>query len=248
MSGLTASIDFFNIETQGWINPNSDPSVAIARIESGQGLPGESTTRDPDRTLTQLTYAAFANSGTQKVRGADLGLTYEVPTSYGTFRSTTQVTYLDSYLFSFLPGGTEHQLVGHPVGFTSDDAYLKWKGLSQLEWIWHGLDAAVTAHYFDGFHELNANGNPHWVDGQTWLFDLQASYENASNSGQSQASWQERLHNGWGTWRNLLNGTKFTVGCNNVFDHDPPHANNNFPRFIYDTSGRFIYVSLTKKF
>ena len=115
-SGLTLIIDFFNIETQGLINPFANPSVAIARIESGNGLPGESTTRDPDGTLTQLTYVPFTNSGTQKVRGADFGLSYEVPTSYGTFRSTTQVTYLDSYLFSPLPGGTEHQLIGHAVG------------------------------------------------------------------------------------------------------------------------------------
>jgi hypothetical protein len=145
------------------------------------------------------------------------------------------------------PGGTEHQFVGHAVGSISDDAYLKWKGFSQPEWIWRGLDAAVTAHYFDGFHEFNANGNPHWV-GQTWLFDLQASYEFWSNSTQPRASWSERLHSRWGTWRNLLSGAKLTVGCNNVFDHDPPQPNNNFPRFIYDTSGRFIYFSLTKKF
>jgi len=39
-----------------------------------------------------------------------------------------------------------------------------------------------------------------------------------------------------------------TVGVNNLFDHDPPHAKDNFPRFIYDTSGRFIYASLTKTF
>ena len=115
MPGLTVSIDFFNIETQGWVNPNPNPSVAIARIESGQGLPGESTTRDADGNLTQLTYVAFTNTGAQKVRGADFGLTYEVPTSYGIFRSTTQVTYLDTYQVSNLPGGTEHELVGHAV-------------------------------------------------------------------------------------------------------------------------------------
>ena len=84
--------------------------------------------------------------------------------------------------------------------------------------------------------------------GRAWLFDLQASYEFWSNSTPPQASWQERFHNGWGTWRNLLNGVKLTVGCNNLFDHDPPQSNDNFPRFIYDTSGRFIYFSLTKKF
>ena len=116
VSGLTVSIDFFNIETTGWVNPNPSTTVAIERIESGQGLPGESTTRDADGNLTQLTYVAFNNTGAQKVRGADFGLTYEVPTSYGIFRSTTQLTYLDRYQVSNLPGGTEHELVGQPVG------------------------------------------------------------------------------------------------------------------------------------
>jgi len=46
----------------------------------------------------------------------------------------------------------------------------------------------------------------------------------------------------------VLDHTKLTVGINNLSDHDPPHANDNFPRFIYDTSGRFIYASLTKMF
>jgi len=247
VSGLTVSIDFFNIETMGWVNPNPSPTVAIERIESGQGLPGESTTRDAAGNLTQLTYISFSNTGAQKVRGADFGLTYEMPTSYGIFRSMTQVTYLDSYQVSNLPGGTEHQLIGQPLGPLSDDAYLKWKGLSQLDWTWRGLNAAVTAHYFNGFHELDANYNHHWV-GQTWLFDLQASYAFGSNSWQPQTSRPGRFHKGWPTWRTLLNGAKLTVGCNNVFDHDPPKSNDNFPRFIYDSTGRFVYASVTEKF
>ena len=46
----------------------------------------------------------------------------------------------------------------------------------------------------------------------------------------------------------LLDHTKLTVGVNNLFDHDPPASNDNFPRYIYDTSRRFIYASLTRTF
>jgi iron complex outermembrane receptor protein len=249
--GLTLTVDLFNIETTGWIDPNPDPSRIIQRIEAGQGLPGESTTRDAGGNLTQLTYVSFANSGSQKVRGADFGLTYELPTRIGTFRSTTQATYLDSYQFAALPGDTEIERRGSPVDDFSDDAYLKWKGLSRLDWIWNQFDAAITAHYLDGFHEHGLNGFPgHFVDhihyvSQTWLFDLQASYEFETHSS---PNWSERLHHGWPTWRYLLDHTKLTVGVNNVFDHDPPHSVDNFPRFIYDTSGRFIYARLTKTF
>ena len=55
-------------------------------------------------------------------------------------------------------------------------------------------------------------------------------------------------------WDTLLNGTTFTVGCNNVFDEDPPFSSGQggnavgYPGFTYDATGRFYYVRLTKKF
>ncbi len=245
--GFTVMIDLFNIETGGWVNPNPDTTPIIARIEGGNGLPGESLTRDANGQLTSLTYVSFVNSGTQKVRGADFGVTYERPTSFGTFRSDTQATYLDSYQFSPLPGQPELELRGSPVNFFSDDAYLKWKGVSRFDWTWRGLNTAVTARYYDGFHEFDVFGNEHWVN-QAWLFDLQASYEFGSQSGGSETPRRQPFRNGWPAWRYLLDGAKLTLGCNNLFNHDPPRSNDNFPRFIYDTTGRFVYVSLTEKF
>ena len=56
-------------------------------------------------------------------------------------------------------------------------------------------------------------------------------------------------------WKNWLNNTSITIGCNNVFGQDPPKAYGNFlsnaygyPGSIYDATGRFVYVSLKKKF
>ena len=187
---------------------------------------------------------SFVNSGTQKVRGADFGLIYEVPSSIGTFRSTTQVTFLDSYQFSPRLGEKEVERRSSPIDDFSDDAYLKWKGTSRLDWIWQHLDAGITAYYRDGFHEFDLKGDKHWVR-QTWFFDVQASYEFESNTS---SSWAERFHNGWPTWQYLLDHTTITVGINNIFDHDPPRSNDNFPRFIYDPTGRFMYASITKKF
>ena len=51
-------------------------------------------------------------------------------------------------------------------------------------------------------------------------------------------------------WKRLLNNTTLTIGCNNVFGHDPPDAatSTNYAEFLYDPTGRFVYVSLTKRF
>jgi outer membrane receptor protein involved in Fe transport len=45
-----------------------------------------------------------------------------------------------------------------------------------------------------------------------------------------------------------LDQTKLTIGINNIFNTDPPRSNDNFPRFIYDPTGRFVYASVTKDF
>jgi hypothetical protein len=55
-------------------------------------------------------------------------------------------------------------------------------------------------------------------------------------------------------WKQVLNNTTLTLGCDNIFGADPPKAfgfesgGAGFPDFIYDSLGRFVYVSLTKKF
>src|SRR5207248_1233309 len=154
--GLTVSIDLFDIETTGWVNPLPDPSRQIIRIESGNAFPGEAVVRDANGNLISLTSVGFENTGTQKARGADFSVAYELQTSVGTFRSTTLATYLDSFQFSPFPGQKEQELRSSPTDHfpLSDDAYLKWKALCQLGWHWHGFDTVFTAHYRDGFHEI----------------------------------------------------------------------------------------------
>ncbi|MBA2742920.1 MAG: TonB-dependent receptor [Chthoniobacterales bacterium] len=245
--GLTVSIDLFDIETTGRVS-SSDPTREVTRIESGNAFPGESVVRDANGNLVLITQVAFQNTGTQKARGADFSIDYELQTVVGTFRSTTRATYLDSFQFSPFPGQAEQELRSSATDpLFSNDAYLKWKGLSQLGWHWHGFDTVFTAHYRDGFHEILLGPNEtkeHWV-AQTWFFDVQASYEFGTKS---PSSWAKRFHNGWPTWRYLLDQTTITLGANNIFDHDPPRSNDNFPRFIYDPTGRFIYASVKKNF
>jgi iron complex outermembrane receptor protein len=49
----------------------------------------------------------------------------------------------------------------------------------------------------------------------------------------------------------LLNGTTLAVGCNNIFDKDPPFvngANSATDLSLYDGFGRFVYFEISKKF
>jgi TonB dependent receptor len=271
---LTLTLDLFGIETTGWINPFPNPSDVLARVAASNPLPGESATRDANGNLISWTLSA-QNTGSQKARGADFGIAYQLQTSFGTFTSTTQATFLDSFQFSSTPGEKERELRSRPIDDFSRDAYLKWKGTSRLDWAWRGFDFTVTANYRDGFHEILAigpsfpdNKQEHWVH-HTWFFDLQASYDldflvkteqqpvpgyskdtTAVTTGKDAetTSLAQTANSATSIWKWAVRGTKVTIGCNDIFDTDPPRSADNFPRFIYDPTGRFVYVSLTKKF
>ena len=135
-----------------------------------------------------------------------------------------------------------------------------------LDWNWKGFDVVGTLRYIDGFHEQDANLNDHYVE-HRWLFDIQATYDfsalvstpPAASAGYSKDDKDKggpppAASSEMSIWDHLLKGTTFTVGCNNLFDHDPPFSSGQggnataYPGFTYDATGRFVYVRLTKQF
>jgi len=71
---------------------------------------------------------------------------------------------------------------------------------------------------------------------KTWFFDVQGSYQRSFGDTTK-------------PWKRLLNRTTMTVGCTNVFSHDPPRANTtfNYAASLYDSTGRFVFVGLKKE-
>lgn len=270
--GLTLTVDLFDIESKGRVIAPSLQSV-IDRAFAGQSLPLERVNRDANGNIVSIE-AAFQNGGSQKARGIDFGLQYQIETRFGAFTSLTQASFLDSFQFAETPDEPEVELRSgvSPALDSNDEGYLKWKGNSRLDWAWHGLDVGMTVHYLDGFHEHNNRGLIHYVK-QTWFFDVQSSYDltfaapvetkpvagyskdaqestRAPGSRPSESATAQTASVGMPIWKRMLNGTTITLGCNNVFGHDPPDAASsiNYPGFAYDATGRFVYLNLTKKF
>jgi len=275
VTGLTLTIDLYDIESTG---RTLIPGVQklLGRSVTGNLLPGEAVIRNANGEIV-LIENPFQNAGSQKARGVDFGISYQVETRFGTLTWLTQATYLDSFQFAELPGEPELELRSRvrPLAL-SDEAYLKWRANSQIDWTWKGFDLALTVHYLDGFHEKQKpsfllaipypNGiKEHYVK-ETWFFDVRASYRFllpsppqavAGYAKDTNSSGKERPPQGNATaqmanctWQRLLNDTTITLGCNNVFGHDPPTAaaTANYADFLYDSTGRFVYLSLTKRF
>src|SRR5262249_62087155 len=99
--------------------------------------------RDADGNLTSITLL-YQNGGSQKARGIDFTLAYQLPTSVGTFTSLTQASFLDSFQFAALPGEPERELAGSG----SDEGYLKWRANSTL-WLGRaGLHPSKKIYFF----------------------------------------------------------------------------------------------------
>ncbi len=284
LHGLTLSADIFDVEVTGRINTNPDITVVVDRFITGSLLPGDLVLLDPSGTSIAEVQTLFRNEGREQSRGIDVAAEYAVNTVFGTITARTEATYLDSFRFAEDPNDRAAELSNRASSPMSNDGYIKWKTRSELEWQWKGFDIVGTVRYTDGFREQMLSsadlggtmpGKFHWVDA-TWVFDVQGSYEltfltpveSTPIAGYSKND-KEVLRGKDGKaietgqtanysmpcWKNLLNNTTITVGCNNVFGEDPPRAfgfefgnATNYPGALYDATGRFVYARLTKKF
>lgn len=260
--GLTVSMDLWQIERTGVVQ-SAFLDAVLARELAGTLLPGEKVERLPDGTITRI-IVSNRNEASQKANGIDFGMQYQYPSSFGTFTSITQLTYLNSFEIQRVEGGPTEQLAGVTTDpGQSQEGYYRWRGNTSLDWSYKGFDLLGRVRLISGFIEQDPDLNTRNV-ARRWLFDLQASYdfsalvhetsESPSTSKDSKATVSTSASNRLSFWDTLLKGTTFTIGCNNVFDTDPPFASGQggnsvgYPGFTYDATGRFYYVRLTKKF
>ncbi len=281
VNGLTLSVDVYDIERTGVVIQSSPNDVLQRELNGAQGTgtglqPGESVERDSAGLISRI-FTPFINSGSIKANGIDFGAQYVYATAFGTFTTLTNATWLNSFQFSNAPGVAEAEFAGSATSpFSADDGFLKWKGVSRLDWAWNGFDLIGTINYTDGFHDRKPDGRIHYVS-QLWTLDGQASYdftfvapvEDQPVAGYSkdakdmsmgkdgrpmETSTAQSASYGLPIWQRVLNGTTITVGATNITGEDPPKAfgfggnSTGYPGFLYQATGRFVYVQLTKKF
>jgi iron complex outermembrane receptor protein len=291
---LTLTVDFWDIERTGVVAFLS-PSVIVAGYNAGI-FPAVVSPKSPTASQGPATLfdslgnfagvsAPYVSGGRENARGVDLGLQYQIETDIGTWTWLTRATYLDSFVYQF-PGSIAREVAGRANNgpfegsffgdVTSGDAWVKWKGITNLDWTKWNIDFNATVNLFDGFWEqieakqFGAPFKQHYVH-PTWFTDAQLSYsliftppvEAAPVPGYSKGGKEvvgkekeaPPVPYAMPCWKNILNNSTFTIGVNNIFGEDAPHeigfgSGNAFaiPASTYNNLGRFWYVRLTKKF
>jgi iron complex outermembrane receptor protein len=293
---LTLTVDFWDVERSGvamffspqtiLANYNASGFVGPAII-----LPDQPTATSPPSVLFDPSgnfvgvSSPYTNGGRTRSNGVDLGLQYQIETGYGTFSLLSRWSYLNEFVANF-PGERPRQVAGSSSSewflgswfgdVTNPQAWLKWRGDTNLDWTWHNWDLNATMHFLDGYWEqiyakqFDGFWKRHWVH-PTWFTDAQLSYsliftppvEAAPVPGYSKGG-KEVVGKEKETppvpyvmpcWKNILNNTTITVGVNNIFGEDPPSSFSyelsnsiGYPGGLYDNIGRFWYVRMIKKF
>ena len=238
MTGFTFAVDAWRLEREGTVS--IDHQDTLDRSVTGNLIPGESIVRDFAGNLVQVN-AVYRNLGVTEIQGLDFTSSYTWSTDVaGRYEVGLNVAYIDSYKIDFIGDGELVEYIGEAVpGASGNDGFLQWKGQGWVSWMWQNLNARFTGTYTDGFADLDLDSNPREVD-STIFYDLQVSYKVFPSKNPGDMKW----------WTDI----KLTAGVNNIFDEDPPLAqdegNNstNYPGFLYTSVGRFVYFQLEKKF
>ncbi len=244
LKGLTLGVDYWDINRKGTVTNNYQDTVNrfFGRTPTGQAapgglLPGESVVLFANGDIRTVN-SVFFNLGETKAAGFDYSANYQWRTDHlGRFDVSTVWTIFSHYRIRSAQGGPFEEVINQatPEGTGSDNGYLRKKGRAQLEWAYKGFTTVFGTTYTDGFWDLDSNGDEFFIS-PTWIFDLQFSY-----------NFQNRF-------APFLNDTRVTLGARNLSDRDPPFASGfagnstGYPGFLYNSEGRFVYLSVTRKF
>ncbi len=209
------------------------------------------------------------NAGKRNVEGIDATAVYEVPTEYGKFTLSGGYNHFFVWKAQAGEGLPFTSFLGNYNNGTLPLApgAIPWnKGFVRGEWQWHNWDLIATGNYVGDFRDdpsffVDFAGQEREIPSYITL-DMQLSYEfvkpeapaptYAKDSKDSKNPVATTVADTSSIWQRMLWGTKLTVGCNDVFDRQPPSVlgafNDNYDTSLYSIRNRFWYVSLTKKF
>ena len=237
LKGFTVNVDYWKVQRNGTVFSN--PQNTLDRYfgaAPGGILPTEKVVLDGAGNILSVT-APYINVGETIAQGYDMGASYVLPTSsWGKFNFSAGGTYFNSFKQAVVAGQPLQELINTDAsGGQGLDGYVRWKTKATVEWMYKDFYTEVVWNYTGGFLDYDGDGNPFEVAGMT-TFDAQVSYT---------------VHGFGGRY---LEGTKLTIGGRNILDKDPPFSSgfasnaSGYPGFMYDSTGRFLYVELTRKF
>lgn len=240
LRGLSLTLDLYDVRIRDAINRPNGLQIEACYPMSPDVRPQlcEYVERDPVTHELTRVLDVPVNIGTERMRGLDAALRYQLPTRAGRFGLSLDATWLDRYDI-VRADGSVLRVKGTYDYPTLAALFPTWKYNAGLTWGWRGLGAGVSVRYVGPFKECgDASG---MLPGTFCSFDH--AFERrvrANDTWDAFASWA--LASGAGK-------TEVSVGVQNLFDTPPPRIFWSwFPSDPgYDFVGRFFYARLAHR-
>lgn len=228
---------------------NAFPSEAGAQLVTTAGELGNFLRAGNSANLIYV-FDGNVNIAGQKVRALDVAIEYETPeTTFGKFDFTTSGTFFLDYHFQALPSEPFYEYAGITTlnGSGAQGTIPGYRFFSSVGWEYQDWELNVNNTYIDNVSDLGPGG-------QTFATSTTIQRRHVS----SYTAWDLALSytirtDVSRTWVQWLQGMKFTVGVNNVFNKLPPLAPQAFNESNVDIStyspiGRLFFARAQIKF
>ncbi len=225
--GLTASLDYFDIDTENVIDSSAQ---FIVNRNAATGRFSERVTRDNAGNL-QLVTATNVNVGERRVKGLDISLSYQLPDRrWGQWSTAVSIAYIDEYSIQLDAGSPTIDLAGTFVDPASEGlgGVPEWKGNVGIQWARQRWRGSYDIHFVSELEEdIPSSTRRRNID--SWIVhDVQFSYV-----------------------FNILKGMRLSMGIDNLLDEEAPFAasafNDNIDARTHDLKGRFWYAKLSQR-
>jgi iron complex outermembrane receptor protein len=227
LPGLTASVDYFDIETSDVVSSSAqfivDQNARFLRFK-------DRVDRDEQGNLRLVT-ATNLNVGKRQVKGADFSLNYHLPErTWGQFSAALNVAWIDEYTLQATSGAPTEDLAGTFRDPASDGqgAIPEWKGTLGVQWARNRWRGSYDVHFVSRLKEVIPNtGIKRSID-EWQVHDVQLSY-----------------------LFKVANGLRLAMGVDNLLDEAAPFSasafNDNIDGRTHDLKGRFWYAKLSQR-
>lgn len=269
LKGLFVSVDYYNVDKSDIIVTGDAQFILNSNwAGQGQGFPrlqngvwqfdpnaplANAVIRQPDGSLSSSNaiisvIGTNLNLANNKVAGLDYTISYTMPVSReGKFTTTLQLNQFLKWELQRVRGAVTEDFVGHFVDISSDafspGSIPEWKGNLTLDYKHSNrFQSAFTINWVDSFQDDPNKVNPVFNGGTNfrmvkawWTYDWIGHY-----------ALPDKWLFGW------TRDTRLTVGVENIANTEPPRAlgafNDGYDTTLHSIRGRFMHVSVSKKF
>jgi len=245
LKGLSLTVDYWKIEKKNAITSVFYTNIILrpddypGRISRAPLTPADQALGYTAGEITGVD-ATIANIGITQTNGADVQLRY-----HHDLGAPGQLDF--SANSSWTNEFSTQAFAGRPfIDTAGAGGPLHWRGRGSVSWTKKRMSATLTARYSGHFSTSTTAPTVAFptafpLDGGRipafMRYDLQFTYDWPTQAGRA-------------AWRNLLSGTRWTVGCQNIFDDEPSMVTNgnSYYNTQDDPRQRFVYLSIKKTF